>query len=98
MFAIPLLNKMTPADTAAYYAKLAAVGLRGRELDPTRVWLSCDGDEDLSGQLPVWSKHYGHDLPALPAVDKPQMVGESGGTYYATPKQLAIPPSTRTAS
>ena len=89
MFAIPALNKMSATDKADYYAKLTAVGLHGRELDPTRAWFSCDGDEDLGGKLPVWSKHYGHALPTLPSVDKPQMVGESGGTYYATPKQMA---------
>ena len=41
--------------------------------------------------MPVWSKHFGHGTPLdrLPAVDKPLMVGESGGTYYARPKQMA---------
>ena len=41
--------------------------------------------------MPVWSKHFGHGTPLdrLPAVNKPLMVGESGGTYYARPKQMA---------
>lgn len=90
MFAIPMLNKMSSADTAEYYDKLVAVGLRGRELDPTRAWLSCDGDEDLQGKLPVWSKHHGLAVSTIPDVGKPQMIGESGGTYYATPKQLSV--------
>jgi beta-galactosidase len=90
MFAIPALNHMSPADTATYYDRLAALGLRARDWDPTRSWTSCDGDEDLGGRLPVWSKHYGLGLPPLPDVEKPQMVGESGGSYYARPSQLAI--------
>lgn len=72
-----------------FYEKLSKYAQRSRRLDPTRDWISCDGDEDLRGTLPVWSKHYGHGIPNLPKLDKPQMVGESGGTYYATPTQLA---------
>ncbi len=56
-----------------------------------RQWISCDGDEDLRGTLPVWSKHFGlgNESSRLPDIDKPLMVGESGGTYYAKPKQMA---------
>jgi len=50
------------------------LGLRGRQLDPTRDWFSCDGDEDLHGKRPVWSKHHGHGVPAIPNLDKPQMI------------------------
>lgn len=81
-----------PKDVAdGWYRQLAELGARARRLDPTRDWISCDGDEDLRGALPVWSKHFGHGTPLdrLPAVNKPLMVGESGGTYYARPKQMA---------
>lgn len=83
-----------PDDVAAdWYGKLTALGRRALTLDPTRPWISCDGDEDLRGTLPVWSKHFGHGTPLdrLPAAtNKPLMVGESGGTYYARPAQLAV--------
>lgn len=76
----------------AWYRQLAELGDRGRRLDPTRDWFSCDGDEDLRGTMPVWNKHFGHGRPdAIPAgLDKPLMIGESGGSYYARPGQLAV--------
>ena len=92
MFAIPLLNKMTKADVDVYHGKLMEMGRRSVALEPTRTWISCDGDEDLNGSLAVWSKHYGHGRKEarLPKqLNKPMMVGESGGTYYATPEQLS---------
>ena len=92
MFAIFRLNEVGPEETKRWYEMLARIGLDGQRHDPTRPWLSCDGDEDLSGALPVWSKHYGHNLPPLAehtrGVSKPLMVGESGGTYYARPVDL----------
>jgi beta-galactosidase len=93
MFAVFQLNKVDTADAKRWYDQLAQTGLAARQHDPTRPWISCDGDGDLSGALPVWSKHYGHNLPPLAAdargLDKPLMVGESGGTYYARPADLA---------
>ncbi|MDR2849924.1 MAG: beta-galactosidase [Verrucomicrobiota bacterium] len=94
MFAIFRLNEVAPEDEKRWYAQLAQTGLdTWRQNDPTRPWLSCDGDEDLSGALPVWSKHYGHNLPPLAehtrGIGKPLMVGENGGTYYARPAELA---------
>ena len=89
MFAIFTLNKVNDEDKKRWYDKLIEVGLRGKSYDPTRPWISCDGDGDLFGALPVWSKHYGHNLPPLErdtrGIDKPLMVGENGGTYYARP-------------
>jgi beta-galactosidase len=93
LFAIFDYNHMSRPDRDKYYAELTAFGRSGLELDPTRQWISCDGDEDLRGTLPVWSKHFGHGLhlDLLPTnLDKPLMIGESGGTYYATPGQLAV--------
>ncbi len=91
LFAIFNLNNVSKEDADRWYRRLAELGLRARQLDPTRDWISCDGDEDLRGTLPVWSKHFGHGTPVdqLPDLNKPLMVGESGGTYYARPKQLA---------
>jgi len=91
LFAIFEYNHLSPEDGALAYDRLIALGRSIRATDPTRPWVSCDGDEDLHGSLPVWSKHFGHGLPLdrLPQLGKPLMVGESGGTYYATPGQLA---------
>ncbi len=65
--------------------------------DPTRNWFSCDGDGDVNGTSLVWNKHTGHGLrdenffpkPGDSGYDKPWMIGEQGGTYYARPAQLA---------
>lgn len=92
LFAIFHLNNV-PGDLAAeWYAKLADLGARALKLDPTRQWISCDGDDDLRGRLPVWSKHFGlgDSTGQLPELEKPLMVGESGGSYYARPSQLAV--------
>lgn len=93
MFAIFRLNKVGKEEEARWREQLVNVGLTGHKLDPTRPWLSCDGDDDLDGKLPVWNRHYGHGLAALErdakGVDKPLMVGENGGTYYAPPHYLA---------
>jgi len=94
LFAIFIYDKaITREQTDAWYRQLADLGASGRPLDPTRDWFSCDGDEDMRGTMPVWNKHFGHGLPRpewLPKEPtKPLMVGESGGTYYARPAQLA---------
>ena len=95
LFATFIYDKaITKEQTDLWYRQLAELGGRGRRLDPTRDWFSCDGDEDLRGTMPVWNKHFGLGLPQrdwLPKVQtKPWMVGESGGTYYARPAQLAV--------
>ncbi|MDR1962303.1 MAG: hypothetical protein LBQ50_00820 [Planctomycetaceae bacterium] len=94
LFAIFIYDKaITPEQTDIWYKKLAEYGKTGMQYDPTRNWFSCDGDEDVRGTMPVWNKHFGHgiawknDLPDN--IDKPLMVGEQGGTYYAKPGQLA---------
>ncbi len=90
LFAIFHLNNVPAEKASEWYSKLVLLGERARTLDPTRQWISCDGDEDLGGRLPVWSKHFGHGarVDALPDLEKPLMVGEAGGSYYARPSQL----------
>jgi hypothetical protein len=60
-------------------------------LDPTRQWISADGDGDGGGRLPVNVLHYaGPDsLMAAEKLGKPWGVGEAGGAYFATPEQVA---------
>lgn len=62
-----------------------------RQLDPTRQWISADGDGDGGGRLPVNMLHYGGPDSMVQAenLGKPWGVGESGGAYYATPEQAA---------
>jgi beta-galactosidase/beta-glucuronidase len=93
LFAIFNLNHVSPEDSDRWYKQLGALAHHADALDPTRPWISCDGDEDLRGGLPTYSKHFGLGLAVdrLPGnIDKPLMVGESGGTYYAKPAELAI--------
>jgi hypothetical protein len=61
------------------------------QLDPTRQWISADGDGDGGGRLPVNMLHYGGPDSMMQAekLGKPWGVGEGGGAYYATPEQVA---------
>lgn len=96
MFALGAINNIPDGKFDAYREKLAELGRMAHELDPTRAWISCDGDEDLHGRLPVWSKHWGDGWKdkqdthyTLPADDsKPWMLGEYSGSYYGTPNRL----------
>jgi Glycosyl hydrolases family 2, sugar binding domain/Glycosyl hydrolases family 2/Glycosyl hydrolases family 2, TIM barrel domain len=62
-----------------------------RKLDPTRNWISADGDEDGEGKLPVYMIHYGgvKDFQRAAATGKPWGVGETGNAYYGSPEQVA---------
>jgi beta-galactosidase len=95
LFAIFIYDKaITPEQTDIWYKKLAEYGQNGMKYDSTRNWFSCDGDEDFRNTMPVWNKHFGHgtawqnELPNN--INKPLMVGEQGGTYYAKPGQLEM--------
>lgn len=71
---------------------MKALARRPLALDSTRQWVSVDGDEDLEGALPVWSRHWGMGVPnprELPQTNKPRMMGEHGGTYFAGPGLMA---------
>jgi hypothetical protein len=71
-----------------YYSTWAEIVHR---LDPTRQWISADGDGDGGGRLPVNMLHYGGPDSMMQAekLGKPWGVGEGGGAYYATPEQVA---------
>lgn len=91
MFAIALLNKPSKEVSDKWDDKLVELTLSVSKLDNTRDFLTLDGDRDMDGRLPVWSKHFGHglrtkDLPE--GLNKPLIVGESGATYYGRPIQL----------
>jgi hypothetical protein len=62
-----------------------------RRLDPTRTWISADGEDDGQGRFPVYVVHYG-GVDAMNRAQKngkPWGVGEAGNAYYATPEQVA---------
>jgi len=62
-----------------------------QSLDPTRPWISADGEEDGKGVLPTYVIHYGDrsTMDRAIASGKPWGVGEAGPAYYGTPQQIA---------
>ena len=62
-----------------------------RETDPTRPWISSDGEEDGEGILPVTVGHYGDiiSMRSWKGRGKPWGVGEHGMAYYGTPQEVA---------
>jgi beta-galactosidase len=62
-----------------------------RKYDPTRPWISADGENDGQGRLPVYMVHYGGDDAMQRAAEsgKPWGVGEAGDAYYGSPVQVA---------
>ena len=60
-------------------------------LDPTRPWVSTDGDGDAEGAMPTSVGHYSgpDELTRLGRGGKPWGIGETGSAYFATPKQAA---------
>lgn len=61
------------------------------ELDPTRPWISGDGETDRPTDLPTVIGHYGDDaaLRRWASQGKPWGVGETSMAYYGTPKQTS---------
>lgn len=62
-----------------------------RNNDPTRQWISGDGEWDADGRLPIITIHYGGDDDLRRAHDsgKPFAMGEAGMAYYGTPRQVS---------
>lgn len=83
-------------DKKLWEEKLAALAKVPQTLDPTRPFITIDGDRDLSGALPVWSRHFGDGdisggvLEAKKNLKnpKPMVVGEFGATYYGNPSRV----------
>jgi beta-galactosidase len=61
-----------------------------RKDDPTRLWISADGEDDGGGALPTSVLHYagGGDMQRTSTLGKPWGVGEAGPAYYGTPTQI----------
>ncbi|HEY4209072.1 MAG TPA: glycoside hydrolase family 2 TIM barrel-domain containing protein, partial [Puia sp.] len=62
-----------------------------RTLDPTRSWISADGEDDGQGHFPAYVVHYGGDnaMERGEKSGKPWGVGEAGNAYYGTPEQVS---------
>lgn len=60
-------------------------------LDPTRGWISSDGEDDGDGVLPVTVGHYGdiNSMKNWKGIGKPWGVGEHSMAYYGTPEQVS---------
>ncbi|MDP4276123.1 MAG: glycoside hydrolase family 2 TIM barrel-domain containing protein [Bacteroidota bacterium] len=58
-----------------------------KAIDPTRDWISGDGETQRETQLPTLIGHYGDDqtMKMWSSVGKPWGIGETGSIYYGTP-------------
>jgi beta-galactosidase/beta-glucuronidase len=63
-----------------------------KSTDPTRPWISSDGEDDGDGVLPVTVGHYGDSISMAHwrAIGKPWGVGEHSMAYYGTPEQVSV--------
>ncbi|MCW3088771.1 MAG: glycoside hydrolase family 2 [Sediminibacterium sp.] len=71
-----------------YYSEWAAIC---RQFDPSRQWISADGEDDGDGKLPTYIVHYGgfESMKRGEKSGKPWGVGEAGNAYYGTPEQVS---------
>jgi beta-galactosidase len=62
-----------------------------RENDPTRPWISADGEDDGDGILPATVGHYGdkNSMKRWVEIGKPWGIGEHSMAYYGTPEQVS---------
>jgi hypothetical protein len=62
-----------------------------KEMDPTRSWISGDGETDRPTDLPILIGHYGDEntLKNWSSQGKVWGVGETSMAYYGTPKQVS---------
>ena len=60
-------------------------------LDPTRPWVSADGEDDGDGILPATVGHYGDSgsMKHWVSIGKPWGIGEHSMAYYGTPEQVS---------
>ena len=63
-----------------------------RKNDPTRDWISGDGEDMRPTDLPVVIGHYGDEssMRKWSSEGKPWGVGETGMGYYGTPRQISV--------
>ena len=61
------------------------------QYDPTRPWISADGEDDGDGILPVTVGHYGdiNSMKRWTEIGKSWGIGEHSMAYYGTPEQVS---------
>jgi beta-galactosidase len=76
-----------PMQTQAWADWLEIV----RSNDPTRPWITADGEDDGDGILPATMGHYGdsNSMKHWIEIGKPWGIGEHSMAYYGTPEQVA---------
>ena len=101
VFGWSVCNETVPVVVHVYKAPEELVQRQLREinawvalvskLDPTRPWISGDGETDRPTDLPTVIGHYGDDgaLRHWASQGKPWGVGETSMAYYGTPKQTS---------
>ncbi|MHB1459000.1 MAG: glycoside hydrolase family 2 protein [Armatimonadota bacterium] len=85
------VTKVTPEEFKEIDDKIIEIVKRMEALDPTRPWISADGDEDMGGRLNAAVGHYG-DLDYYERLAKlkiPYGIGEACCAYYGTPKEVS---------
>ena len=72
--------------------KVVALADRISVLDPTRPWISSDGDGDFHGRLPTYIYHYGkpQDWNRQAPADKPFGIGEGGSMLWGSPAVFSL--------
>ncbi len=62
-----------------------------KQYDPTRPWISADGEDDGDGILPTTVGHYGdrNSMKHWIEIGKPWGIGEHSMAYYGTPEQVS---------
>lgn len=83
--------KASAEQVAEIDDKIKSIVDRMYELDPTRPWISSDGDEDMNGRLKTAIGHYGGTdyNERLAELGKPFGIGEATSAYYGTPKEVS---------
>ena len=86
-----VLKSPPPEYIDGLYDKILVLANSVKELDPTRPWISSDGDGDMNGRLPVVLYHYGDiaKYKEIAAAGKVFGVGEGSIAYWGTPKEAA---------
>ena len=72
--------------------KVVALADRIKVLDPTRPWISSDGDGDFHRRLPTYIYHYGkpQDWNRQAPTDKPFGIGEGGSMLWGSPAVFSL--------
>jgi len=91
---LPVTHNVLKAPQELIDKNIAAINqwtALAKETDPTRDWISGDGETDDVTDLPTVIGHYGNsnDMKKWSDNNKPWGIGETGMAYYGTPYQIA---------